>query len=107
MLELPLAQASGATIRKAYRRVSLSVHPDKVSHPRASEAFRKTFDAMKLLMEPQRQAARLRQIERGETSSDAADNLSSETRWWDAASVSEMEQVRRRSYQARARAVAL
>ena len=41
VLELALVATSTVNVRKAYRRVSLSVHPDKVDHPRASEAFRK------------------------------------------------------------------
>ena len=56
LLELPLEAASSAAVRKSYRRISLLVHPDKVSHPRASEAFRKAFDAMQCLMDQKRQA---------------------------------------------------
>ena len=84
VLELPLASASVATVRKAYRKVSLQIHPDKVSHPKASEAFRKAFDAMKTLIEPSRQAARLKAIERGELGDgDGGSSLPPETRWWE------------------------
>ena len=93
ILELPLAPQSQSAVRKAYRKVSLSVHPDKVDHPKASEAFRRTFDAMKLLLDASRQSARLKQIERGEADDESDARLPAETRWWDAATVSEMEQA--------------
>ena len=95
VLELPLHPVGQAAVRKAYRRVSLLVHPDKVNHPRASEAFRRCFDAMKLLIDERRQAARLRQIQSGNSSaaSDGESQLPSDTRWWDAASVGDMEQA--------------
>ena len=95
-LELPLAEVGQAAVRKAYRRVSLSVHPDKVSHPRAAEAFRRAFDAMKLLMDRTRMAHRLREIHSGESGGEGEggrSQLPAETRWWDAASVTQMEQA--------------
>jgi hypothetical protein len=52
---------------------------------------------MKLLIDPAKQGARLRAIERGEVDSGGGGggeaSLPSETRWWDAASVGEMEQA--------------
>ena len=69
------------------------------SSPPDWQAFRKTFDAMKLLIDPGRQAARLRQINRGVDGGDAdgADgedaDLPEDTKWWAAASVGEMEQA--------------
>jgi rhodanese-related sulfurtransferase len=87
VLELPREAVSVASIRRAYRRISLLVHPDKVNHPRASEAFRRAFDAMQLLIEPSRQAARLKQL------SGEQIELPPETRWWEGASVHEMEQA--------------
>jgi hypothetical protein len=94
ILELPLDTASSAAVRKAYRRISLNVHPDKVAHPRSSEAFRNVFDAMKLLIDPKRQAMRLQEIKSGGSgTATSASALPAETRWWDAASVAEMEQA--------------
>ena len=37
--------ASLATAKAAYRRIIIAVHPDKTSHPRAAEAFRKVQQA--------------------------------------------------------------
>ena len=45
------AMRNFATNQCTCRRVSLLVHPDKVSHPRASEAFRRAFDAMQLVLD--------------------------------------------------------
>lgn len=96
VLELPTAAASQTAVGKAYRKVSLSVHPDKVTHPKASEAFRRTFEAMQMLMDSSKQARRLREIETGSSSSSpskAADALPTETHWWAHSSVKEMEQA--------------
>jgi len=89
-LGLPRATASPAAVRKAFRQVSLVVHPDKSGHPQAAEAFRTAFAAMQTLADPQRQRARLRQLERGDGGG-AASALPAEMRWWEGASVSEME----------------
>ena len=91
VLGLRLEATGGAAVRRAYKRVSLAVHPDKVSHPRASEAFRRAFDAMKLLSDERSQARRLRQIESGDADGEGA--VPSEARWWEKATVSEMEQA--------------
>ena len=32
-------------VRRAYRKASASVHPDKNSHPQAVDAFRKVYGA--------------------------------------------------------------
>lgn len=95
VLGLPLDVASQASVRRAYRKVSLAVHPDKAGHPRAGEAFRKAFDAMKLLLDERRQAARLRRIRAGDAADGEAGeggSLPAEYRWWEGATVSEMEQ---------------
>ena len=39
VLQLKPEAATGEELNAAYRRVSLSVHPDKCKHPRAEEAF--------------------------------------------------------------------
>ena len=92
-LQIPVEgePASGGDVRTAFRAASLAVHPDEVSHPRAAEAFRKAFDAMKLLIDPARQAARRRQILQGDEADGSS--LVREMRWWTAASVPEMEQA--------------
>ena len=42
VLELPVEWCEDATlIKKQYRKISLSVHPDKNKHPQAVDAFRK------------------------------------------------------------------
>ena len=39
VLQLKPEAATGEELNAAYRRISLSVHPDKCKHPRAEEAF--------------------------------------------------------------------
>ena len=41
--------ATDEDINKRYRQISLQVHPDKCTHPRAKEAFEVLGDARKLL----------------------------------------------------------
>ena len=93
VLGLPLEQASEGAVKKAYRQVSLQVHPDKISHPRATDAFRKVFDSMKAVIEPARQKVRLEQL-RADPNAAAgeASELPAEFRWWEGASVQDMEQ---------------
>lgn len=43
-------------IPRAYRKVSLAVHPDKCSHPRAHEAFEIIGHAQKELLDPEKKA---------------------------------------------------
>ena len=38
-----------------YRKISLSVHPDKNKHPQADAAFRKVYGAFETLSDPQQQ----------------------------------------------------
>ena len=95
-LGLPCSEVSPTMVRRSFRQVSLVVHPDKCKDPQAAEAFRKAFEAMQTLTNPARQKARLRQIEKGGGSGPegwggAASSLPPEMRWWDGASVSEME----------------
>jgi len=42
-------------IKKAYRRTSASVHPDKNSHPQAVDAFRKVYGAFETLLDLKQQ----------------------------------------------------
>ena len=66
VLNIPVRPATAtATVRKAYRFVSLSVHPDKVGlrHPQANAAFLAVKSAMELLVNPASQEHRRIQIE--------------------------------------------
>jgi DnaJ family protein C protein 8 len=44
-------------IRRAYRKVSLMVHPDKCTHPRAKEAFEVIGEAQKALLDDEKRTA--------------------------------------------------
>jgi len=46
--------ASVEDVPRAYRKVSLAVHPDKCSHPRANEAFEIIGHAQKELLDPEK-----------------------------------------------------
>ena len=64
VLNIPVRPATTApAVRKAYRAVSLSVHPDKVRHPQANLAFQKVKEAMEVLVNGTRQEQRRVQIE--------------------------------------------
>ena len=66
VLNIPVRPATAtAAVRKAYRFISLSVHPDKVGrrHPQANAAFLAVKSAMELLVNPTHQECRRVQIE--------------------------------------------
>lgn len=44
--------ASDGDIKKSYRKIALKLHPDKNSHPRASEAFKQLNKAWEVLGDP-------------------------------------------------------
>jgi len=44
-----------AVLKKAYRKISLAVHPDKNKHPQAADAFRKVYGAFETLMDIRQQ----------------------------------------------------
>ena len=46
--------ADDSTLKKAYRKKALKVHPDKNNSPQASEAFKKINAAMACLSDPQK-----------------------------------------------------
>ncbi|KAL6195054.1 hypothetical protein ACLB2K_030676 [Fragaria x ananassa] len=54
---------SADNIKKRYWKLSLSVHPDKCSHPQASQAFVKLNKAFKELQDPQKRRALDEKIE--------------------------------------------
>ena len=62
-LELPVAPITDlAAVRKIYRRISLTVHPDKNPHPEATAAFRKVFGAFQTLCDAEQQRRLLAEL---------------------------------------------
>ena len=56
VLGLPVEFTDDLTrIKKQYRKISLSVHPDKNKHPQADAAFRKVYGAFETLSDPVQQ----------------------------------------------------
>jgi len=50
MLGLPKS-ASVEELTKAYKKLSLKIHPDKNKHPKASEAFKKLNKVKSILLD--------------------------------------------------------
>ncbi|ODV72504.1 type I HSP40 co-chaperone HLJ1, partial [Cyberlindnera jadinii NRRL Y-1542] len=46
--------ASEGEIKKAYRKISLKVHPDKNAHPKADESFKRVNKAFEVLGDAQK-----------------------------------------------------
>ena len=55
-LGLPTAAADLATVKTAYRKAALAVHPDKSNDPRAEQAFKRLGEAYEVLQDPLAQA---------------------------------------------------
>jgi hypothetical protein len=57
VLRLPERWCGGdlSTVKRAYRKISASVHPDKNSHPQAVDAFRKVYGAFETLLDLKQQ----------------------------------------------------
>ena len=57
MLQLPERWCGGdlKAVKRAYRRASASVHPDKNAHPQAVDAFRKVYGAFETLLDLKQQ----------------------------------------------------
>ncbi|CAE7949248.1 Senp7 [Symbiodinium sp. KB8] len=56
VLDLPPQLITDLSIlKKAYRKISLSVHPDKNKHPQSADAFRKVYGAFETLMDTRQQ----------------------------------------------------
>ena len=91
-LGLAAAAVETSVVRRQYKKVSLVVHPDKSASPRAEEAFKKVFAAMKVLMDPVQQRAALRKA-KGGGGGGGGEDLPEEFKWWQGTSVSEMEQA--------------
>jgi len=97
VLDLPTQLIKDRSIlKKAYRKISLAVHPDKNGHPQAADAFRKVYGAFETLMD-ERQMRRLLWVlgkldpndeEHFNFEEDEEDEL---FQWWWEASVPEIE----------------
>lgn len=56
VLDLPAQEIRELnTLKRAYRKISLAVHPDKNGHPQAADAFRKVYGAFETLMDARQQ----------------------------------------------------
>lgn len=97
VLDLPaqLIEDKGI-LKRAYRKISLAVHPDKNQHPQAADAFRKTYGAFETLMDD-RQMRRLLWV-LGKLDPDAEEPFAFDEdeedelfQWWWEASVPEIE----------------
>ena len=82
-------------IKRAYRKISATVHPDKNGHPQAVDAFRKVYGAFETLLELRSQWRILFVL--GKLSGDEASLFDMEAEedekfeWWWKANVSEIE----------------
>jgi len=105
VLGLPVAYEDDATvIKRAYRKTSLHVHPDKNRHPQAEAAFKKAYGAFETLSDPKQQRRLLWEL--GSKSSNfteeeearfagvGGDDEDDETfQWWWEATVSDVEKA--------------
>ena len=93
-----------STIKKAYRKISLAVHPDKNTHPQADAAFRKVYGAFETLSDLQQQKRLLwelgtkdmkftEQEEAAFARQPTEDDDDYLFQWWWEASVSEVEKA--------------
>mmetsp|Transcript_133687 Transcript_133687/g.250137 ORF Transcript_133687/g.250137 Transcript_133687/m.250137 type:complete len:591 (-) Transcript_133687:157-1929(-) len=94
-LEPKLMKDSLKDVKRAYRRLSVAVHPDKNSHPQAVDAFRKVYGAFETLMDVKQQWRLL--FVMGKLKEDETELYEMEAEeeerfeWWLQANVSEME----------------
>lgn len=52
VLDLPVQLTEDpGVLKRAYRKISLAVHPDKNTHPQSTDAFRKVYGAFETLMD--------------------------------------------------------
>lgn len=82
-------------IKRAYRKASASVHPDKNSHPQAVDAFRKVYGAFETLLDLKQQWRLLFVLGKLEGDETTLFDLEAEEEerfeWWWQANVPEME----------------
>ena len=103
MLELPVEWTEDLTlIKKQFRKISLSVHPDKNTHPQADAAFRKVYGAFETLSDMGQQRKLLFTLGIGEASeaekarfeaAGAEDDDDAVFQWWWEASVPQVEKA--------------
>ena len=103
VLELPVEWTEDlVTIKKKYRKISLSVHPDKNKHPQADAAFRKVYGAFETLSDSSAQRKLLFSLSIGEASeaekarfeqAGGDDDDDTLFQWWWMASVPEVEKA--------------
>jgi rhodanese-related sulfurtransferase len=101
---LPAEQTDDWTrIKKQYRKISLSVHPDKNKHPQADAAFRKVYGAFETLSDPVQQRRLLFELGLGFAATEkekeffenagAEDEDDMQFQWWWEASVPDVEKA--------------
>ena len=56
VLSLPRT-ASEADIKRAFKKLSMKIHPDKCAHPQATAAFQRVSEAVAVLCDPTKRAA--------------------------------------------------
>ncbi|KAL1515575.1 hypothetical protein AB1Y20_002195 [Prymnesium parvum] len=103
VLELPVEWTEDlALIKKQYRKISLSVHPDKNKHPQADAAFRKVYGAFETLSDSTAQRKLLFTLSMSGASAEekarfeqagAEDEDDTLFQWWWDASVPEVEKA--------------
>ena len=103
VLELPVEWTEDLSlIKKQYRKISLSVHPDKNSHPQADAAFRKVYGAFETLSDMSQQRRLLFTLGLGAASdaekarfeeAGAEDDDDAQFQWWWEASVPDVEKA--------------
>ncbi|CAE7626260.1 TTL3, partial [Symbiodinium sp. CCMP2456] len=82
-------------IKRAYRRISVGIHPDKNSHPQAVDCFRKVYGAFETLMDKKQQWRLLFILNRLKDDEVSLYELEAEEEerfeWWLEANVPEIE----------------
>ncbi|CAE7503799.1 DnaJ-1 [Symbiodinium necroappetens] len=82
-------------IKRAYRRISVGIHPDKNSHPQAVDCFRKVYGAFETLMDKKQQWRLLFILNRLKEDEVSLYELEAEEEeryeWWLEANVPEIE----------------
>mmetsp|Transcript_48733 Transcript_48733/g.150500 ORF Transcript_48733/g.150500 Transcript_48733/m.150500 type:complete len:538 (-) Transcript_48733:73-1686(-) len=97
VLDVPVEYIEEVSVlKKAYRKISLAVHPDKNKHPQAGDAFRKVYGAFETLMDLKQQRRILWILGKLSKTVEEAVTFEEEEedelfQWWWEASVPEIE----------------